>query len=95
MVKVSLPLPKTKLGYYEDAVKFCREQDSARLPNKEEAIGLWVNKKFLPEISGAQFYTSSSPGRADRIIQIHVGVGVMGSVFKTETSGIKAQCIKR
>ena len=90
-----MPVYQTKTGYYDDAVKFCREQDDARLPNKEEAISLWVNKKFIPNISTMQFYTSSSPGSANRIIQLNGNAGVMGSVFKDETGDISAQCVKR
>ena len=90
-----MPVYQTKTGYYDDAVKFCREQDDARLPNKEEAISLWVNKKFIPNISTMQFYTSSSPGSANRIIQLDGNAGVMGSVFKDETGDISAQCVKR
>ena len=90
-----MPVYQTKTGYYDDAVKFCREQDNARLPNKEEAISLWVNKKFIPNISTMQFYTSSSPGSANRIIQLDGNAGVMGSVFKDETADISAQCVKR
>ena len=90
-----MPVYQTKTGYYDDAVKFCREQDDARLPNKEEAISLWVNKKFIPNISTMQFYTSSSPGSANRIIQLNGNAGVMGSVFKDENGDISAQCVKR
>ena len=95
---VVAPYPTTQVNpgsYYEGAVQFCRSQEDARLPNKEEAISIWVNKKLAPSISTGQFYTSSSPGKADRIIHIDGYSGVMGSIYKTENSGVKTQCIKR
>lgn len=95
---VVAPFPTVQASsgsYYNEAVEFCRNQENSRLPNKEEAIALFVNKKLTPAIAGTQIYTSSSPGRANRIIHIGLYNGVMGSVYKDETNAVKAQCIKR
>ncbi len=94
-VVAPVPLIQTKAGYYEDAIKFCRSQDDARLPNKEEAISLWLNRKFYGGINYI-FYTSSSPGAANRIIIIDApNGGMMGSCNKTESNGVVAKCVKR
>ncbi|MCM1009740.1 MAG: type II secretion system GspH family protein, partial [Fusobacterium sp.] len=96
--KVVAPFPTVQASsgsYYDEAAKFCREQENSRIPNKEEAISLFVNRSFSPTPSQWAIYTSSSPGKANRIIHMGLDNGMMGAVYKTENAALRAQCIKR
>ena len=78
---------------FADANKYCRTLDNARLPNKEEAIAMFVNKKFYSNLSNF-IMTTSSPGLANRIIHIDQNIAMLGVIVK-DSATAKPVCIKR
>lgn len=79
---------------YEEGTKYCRTLDNARMPNKEEAMSLFVNNIFYAGTLPIQIMTTSSPGLVNRIIHLDMGCAMLGVIIKDSVTS-KPVCIKR
>ena len=83
---------------WQEATELCRNYDTGyRLPNKEEAASLFVNRTYLGTlpagINGGNLWTST---RASATRAYHMfWHGVLGTLLLTDTFGNNAWCVKR
>jgi len=83
----------TKVGEYEELIKYCRSFDDARLPNRDELISLFTNKKLVGSVTTANV-VSSTPKDVDMVYHVHFRSGIASSaVYKS--AGNTALCVKR
>jgi len=77
-----------------DAQKYCRELDNARLPNREEAMSIAVNKTLLPSITSEAILTSYvwANGLVGHMTMRNYAV--FGKITK-DNSTKDTQCVKR
>ena len=79
---------------YEEGTKYCRTLDNARMPNKEEAMSLFVNNIFYAGTLPTWIMTTSSPGQVNRIIHLDMNIALLGVIVK-DSATAKPVCIKR
>ena len=79
---------------FEEGTKYCRTLDNARMPNKEEAMSLFVNKLFYNGTLPNWLMTTSSPGQVNKIIHLDTNVAMLGVIIK-DSATAKPICIKR
>ncbi|MCM1009352.1 MAG: type II secretion system GspH family protein [Fusobacterium sp.] len=78
----------------KDAQSYCRDLDNARLPNREEAMAIAVNKKLLPSITSESILSSYlwQNGLVGHMTMSNKAV--FGKILKDDTSK-DTQCVKR
>jgi len=98
VVVAPVPAPQAQSNSSVDwrtATELCRNYDEGyRLPNKEEAASLFVNRRLLPNLAaGSNLWTAT---RYSATAAYHMFLaGILGTLPLGDTNGNNAWCIKR